>query len=196
MKIYMLAASAAAILALCANPAFAANVNFHDLTENGTTVDATQFDVSGPSIVHKNIFGGEDDVEVTGQFFTDSPDGSGGNLTGLLEPGTARGGFASVSDFISSNWTVINGIATITLDFGSDPSTCNEPGTPPCNTRPLSFGIFENGTLQNVNGILSLPDNITVQIASDTGVPEPLTLSLFAVGLAGAGALRRRRKSV
>ena len=174
----------AAALLVTAGPAKSANVNFHDLLDT-VTVDATQFDVTPATITHMNIFGGEDDVRVTGQFFTNSPDGAGGNTTGLFEP-NLPGGIAS--DVIRSTWSVSGGIATITLDFGSDPASCNEGGLV-CGSIPT--GKFEDGTLQNVNDILSLPANITVQIQSD--IPEPTTLALLGVALAGVGFIRRKR---
>ena len=40
-----------------------------------------------------------------------------------------------------------------------------------------------------------LDDVSVVEQQATTGVPEPLTLSLFGAGLAGAAALRRRKKS-
>src|SRR5512142_160263 len=91
--------SAAVTAAALASPAGAANINFHDLTDT-VGVDATQFDVGGPVIIHTNLFGGEDDVEVRGQFITTSPDGSGGNFAYLFEPGSAAGGTVAISDII------------------------------------------------------------------------------------------------
>ena len=92
----------AAALLVTAGPAKSANVNFHDLLDT-VTVDATQFDVTPATITHMNLFGGEDDVRVTGQFFTNSPDSTGGNTTALFEPELPLG---TVSEFIRSNWSV------------------------------------------------------------------------------------------
>ena len=74
------------------------------------------------------------------------------------------------------------GVADFTADFGSDPESL---GTCVQCTR-----LFEDGTLQNVNAFLSLPDNITIQIQSD--VPEPASLALVGLGLFGVAALRRK----
>lgn len=39
----------------------------------------------------------------------------------------------------------------------------------------------------------SIPAVLTLDVTSNTGAPEPLTLSLFGAGLAGLGAMRRRK---
>ncbi len=51
--------------------------------------------------------------------------------------------------------------------------------------------LLETGGWQNVSGDFGT-GGVTAYIQSD--VPEPLTLSLFGAGLAGAAALRRRKK--
>lgn len=57
-------------------------------------------------------------------------------------------------------------------------------------------GAFIIGATEDANGNFTYfaTPNIYNGISPE-GVPEPLTLSLFGVGLAGAAALRRRRKS-
>ena len=168
-QLFARTAVAAGLFAVASLPAMSANINFHDLLD-AVTVDATQFDVTPATVTHMNIFGGEDDVRVHGQFISNSADGKGDSFVGLVEPGigcnlTQNNCF---SDILHVVWSVANNVATFRADFGSDPESL---GTcPPC-TR-----LFEDGTLQNVNAFLSLPDNITIQIQSD--VPEPASLEI------------------
>ena len=182
-QLFARTAVAAGLFAVASLPAMSANINFYDLLD-AVTVDATQFDVTPATVTHMFIFGGEDDVRVQGQFISNSAEGKGDSFVGLVEPGigctlTQRDCF---SDVLHVYWTVNNHIADFTADFGSDPESL---GTcPPC-TR-----LFEDGTLQNVNAYLSLPDNITIQIQSD--VPEPASLALVGLGLFGVAALRRK----
>ena len=81
-------------------------------------------------------------------------------------------------------WSVTNHTATFTADFGSDPESLG--------TCVQCTALYEDGTLQNVNAFLSLPDNITIQIQSDLDVPEPASLALLGLGLFGVAALRRK----
>lgn len=180
----------ASLTVLGAHTASAANVNFFELGDASAAV-GSQFEF-GYTVTHKHIFGGEDDIELVGTFFTNSTIGSAGSTAALYEPGAPAG---TVSEVIRSSWTVTAGdgfnIATITLDYGSDPVFCNEPGTRFC--PPFPIGILETGKLQDVTGLLSLPANIGVNAQSETGVPEPASIALVGAGILGVGIARRRR---
>ncbi|MGZ5935581.1 MAG: PEP-CTERM sorting domain-containing protein [Rhizomicrobium sp.] len=52
--------------------------------------------------------------------------------------------------------------------------------------------LLETGGWQNVSSDFGT-GGVTAYVQSDRDVPEPLTLSLFGAGLAGAAAMRRRK---
>lgn len=183
-RLFAKTALVAGLFAAAAMPAQSANLNFNDLADS-ITVDAADFEF-GVTTTHMSIFGGEDDVRVHGQFITNSADGSGDSWAGLVEPGVGCSVTQTdcYSDVMHVTWTVSGRIADLTVDFGSDPEALGHCA--------VCKGIFEDGTLQNVNGLLSLPDNITIQIQSD--VPEPAMPALIGLSLLGLAAARRRRQ--
>ena len=179
--------------------AVSANIFFG---EDGDTTFAqvADFDVVAATITHINIFGGEDDIRVTGSFFSNVAAGlSGDSFAAMLEPGCV--GDVCASDFIHVQWSsrAVAGanfnVVDIIAEFGSDPGAL---GNFVCSGPNLIGGngkcIVEDGTVQDITGLLNLPPNITMQAQSDVEatVPEPAPLGLLGFGLAGIAALRRK----
>ena len=178
---------------LSSNAAMSANIFFG---EDGDTTFAqvADFDVTAATITHMNIFGGEDDIRVTGSFFTNTAPGlTGDSLAALLEPGCV--GDNCVSDIVHVSWTTraVAGanfaVADIIAEFGSDPGA---NGFFVCGRTNC---VYEDGTVQDITGLLNLPANITIQAQSAPEIPEPASLALLGIGLAGLGAMRRRRQA-
>jgi hypothetical protein len=189
----LLPAAIAALGMLSSGPASSANIFFG---EDGDTTFAqvADFDVSPAVITHTNIFNGEDDIRVTGQFYSNSPAGlHGDSVAVMLEPGCV--GDVCASDYIHVVWdtgqspVALFSIVTIQADFGSDPESLG--GSSQCLTNPNTC-IVENGQVQDITGLLVLPANITMQAQSDVEAPEPATLALFGLGLLGFGIGRRK----
>lgn len=135
----------------------------------------------------------------------------------VLDPATASGsslgGVAAPIDILDQGGSVISD----TLDASHQNFLSGFTGgyvvTFTSDTDEVSgLGIFtsgnsliEDGTVQNPFTITwndntgAIVGTATIQFQSDvettTGVPEPLTISVFGAGLAGAMAMRRRRKT-
>lgn len=76
-------------------------------------------------------------------------------------------------------------------NLGADPSFANFAHTGP--TATIEFFVFGPGN-QDINDESWAIDNLRVSVTTQaTSVPEPASLALLSIGLAGLGAMRRRK---
>ena len=176
--------------------AMSAHIHFGEVGDT-TFATVADFDVTPATIVHTNIFNGEDDIRVTGSFFSNTAAGlSGDSYAAMLEPGCV--GNVCASDYIHVAWTsradtsgAFPSIIDITAEFGSDPESL---GGFICGAQGQC--IVENGDVQDITGLLNLPANLTMSAQSDIDeVPEPVTLALVGIALAGLGLSRRKSRA-
>jgi hypothetical protein len=108
--------------------------------------------------------------------------------------GTTGSGFDP--SFIADNSKNAAGTAfqnSETLSFASIAAALGDAGY---NMNANDTYIFTLSVLNKATNAVLASDHITVVAGTGaTPVPEPLTLSVFAAGLVGAGALRRRKKA-
>jgi hypothetical protein len=113
------------------------------------------------------------------------------NLGNLASFGFAS---ATVGTFIPTTLSAYNLSATSLNVFITGSFT---PGTLFGAGATAPFGASENlGFTQTNGGVISFSGTFaSPPQAAPTGVPEPLTITLFGAGLVGVGALCRRRKA-
>ncbi|HEX4025996.1 MAG TPA: PEP-CTERM sorting domain-containing protein [Rhizomicrobium sp.] len=121
----------------------------------------------------------------------------------LVEPGTLTASGLSITfnenAGSSFNATTFNGIQYSGLTF-SDGSTLTgfTLDTDLAGLTGSDVSFTSSSIMFNASGddFSSAPYHVTLDlVTSSSAVPEPFTLSLFGAGLAGAAALRRRRKA-
>lgn len=107
-------------------------------------------------------------------------------------PSAATAGLGSCSD----GFTMFSDPQDGHLDvfFVSDGASASELATFFSNVSTNVSFLAETGAYQDVSSTFNMPSGFAF-VQSDINVPEPLTLSLFGAGLAGAFAMRRRKKT-
>jgi hypothetical protein len=122
----------------------------------------------------------------------DSPLGFTYFGSGLYAGDFFLGGTANDSDFVSA------GTNDFVLSYNL--SDLNNPQFINCGAVGVVCGLQTGNSAYDGSGYTEAGSNAVWFIGADqsvtSAVPEPLTLSLFGAGVAGAAAIRRRRKKV
>ena len=198
------------LLALCALPAGSQaatllSENFNELTPMLTATSVGAFSaISGTNvdIVGGGIFGYLCVAPAAGNCV--DMDGSNGLSQGVLRSNTAFTLAPGVNYFLSfdligsqrgntASTTVSFGpyANTFTLASGDDTSGIVSNALVTVSTPTTAFLTFTSNTPGNIGNVL---DNVVITSSSPVGVPEPATLGLMALGLAGVGFARRKRR--
>lgn len=180
---------------------------------SGGSITITDFQVTFPTVGTYSIWSdltlAAGEIGVFTQIFSYNFDTSeteelGGTPPNSLAPNnylgngnlSLIGGCSSSAALIASAGltSVCDGaIPVISFKIGSDTYSFNDTG------HILDTGGYDfiNNSIYGEDGNESINWNLVGSIPTrgGTGVPEPLTLSLFGAGLAGLGAMRRRRKA-
>ena len=181
------------------------SVNGHLLGDNPGIID---IDVSDPNAPVATVVPGA----VGGDGITVSPDGKTVYNTGITGYDIATGTIVYGPHFVSgadgmgiiSSSNALNGNIVVNTNFGQlillDPTGANP------DIVIADSGSRGDYTTPDPNGTLLITQSDSIMRLScgrdcgigtsppPTGAPEPITLSLFGAGLAGVGAMRRRRK--
>ena len=173
---------AAVAASLSASPAYAFAFQF-DESGNGCVLNSD----SHCETVSNGILGPDPTGRVSGDvlIFT-LPDLVGEGDVGIGEFGTNT--LSDLLTFTDANGS-LNSIGNLMIFY-------SEAGGGAAADSGLPVGEFSIGATENADGsFIYNIGNIYIGESPETvGVPEPITLSLFGAGLAGAVALRRRKK--
>ena len=198
------------VLALCALPAAGwanttlLNENFDELTPMLTATAVGDFSaISGTNvdIVGGALFGSLCAAPESGNCI--DMDGSGGNSQGVLRSNTAFTLVPGVNYYLSfdligsqrgntTSTTVSFGPYSATFNLASNNDTAGIVSNQLVTVSSPTTAVltFTSNTPGNVGAVL---DNVLVASSSTAAVPEPATLGLLTLSLAGLGFARRRK---
>lgn len=201
-----------ALVALCALPAAgqAATLlseNFNELTPMLSATSAGAFsaiDGTNVDIVGGALYGSLCVAPAAGNCIDldgTATTGPAGNPQGILRSNSAFTLMPGVNYFLSFDLLGSQrGVtASTTVTFGpynntftlTSPSGVVTDALVTVSTPTTAYLTFASNTPGNVGNLL---DNVAITSSPAKGVPEPATLGLMALGLAGAGFARRKRR--
>lgn len=182
----------AALLGLACASAFAGVIRFDDLPGDGTAAIANGYaglDWDNIATIQEDAYPGSGYAAGTV---------SHANTAYNMDGGTAviwrAGAFDVVGAWFTSAWLdqelAFDGFRDGELVYSSEQSTVLDTTTPVW--VQLGWSGIDTLVIYNSSGTQWAMDDLTVDVASD--VPEPASLALFGVALAGMAAGRRRRR--